>query len=516
MKNGKLFLVTLTFIVLGTLLSSAQKNTIDPDIKKLDRYFSNARVQWEVPGMAIGIIRNNQVVLLKGYGVADVRNGKNVDGDTRFAVASNTKAFTATALGMLIDEGLLNWDDKVTDHLPWFRLYDPYVTYNLTIRDMLSHRSGLKTFSGDLIWYGSNHSREEIVRRAAFLKPHHGFREVYGYSNILYLAAGLIVEQLSGMSWDDFIKTRLFLPLQMTNSNTSTTDLDLNGNTSMPHNDTDSRIIAINYLNWDNIAPAGSINSSASDMLKWLQFQLSMGTVNGNALIKESTLRETWEQQITLKVSAFSQKNFPSTHFRGYGLGWSLMDYKGRKVISHSGGYDGFISYSAFIPEENLGYVILTNKNSSLFVPLSYTILDAFLGGEQNDWSTNYFDLIEKSRKQEEEQKAKIAGERVSGTSPSLPAEEYCGKYTSEIYGSASVEYVSGQLLLSFDKTPIFHGTLNHWHFDTYTIVFPSVPSLPEGTVNFSINREAKVTGMVIDVPNPDFDFTELDFIKAQ
>lgn len=252
-KTSRLFIIILS-VITNIFAVSAQNN---PKIDALNQYIEDARIKWNIPAVAVGIIHNDTIVLLKGYGEREIGTGKTVDENTLFAVASNTKSFTATAIGMLVDEGKVKWDDPVTQYLPWFKLYDPYVTQNFTIRDLLTHKSGLTTFSGDLIWYGSTHSREEIVRRAAYLEPHHEFRTDFGYSNIMYLAAGLVIEQVSGMSWDAFIKKRILDPLLMDRTNTSTLALDIKGNTAIPHNETDGKVIAIPYLNWDNIAPAG-------------------------------------------------------------------------------------------------------------------------------------------------------------------------------------------------------------------------------------------------------------------
>lgn len=501
------------------LLISGSFNTraqVSPKANTLDTYFLEALSKWEVPGMAVAIIRNDTIELLKGYGVREIGNPGKVDENTLFAVASNTKSFTATAISMLIDEGKLKLDDKVVDYLPWFRLYDPYVTLNMTIRDLLCHRSGLETFSGDLIWYGSSYSRDEIIQRASFLKPNYGFRANYGYSNIMYLTAGQIIAKVSGMSWDEFISSRILTPLGMNHTNTSITKLDMKGNTAMPHNDVDDNVIAIQYLNWDNIGPAGSINSSAADMIKWIEFQLKKGKLNDQVLVSEKSLREQWSPQTIQKVSAFSEKLWPSTHFKTYGLGWGMMDYHGKKVISHSGGYDGMISFSAFVPEANLGFVILTNKNSSLYYPLSYKILDTYLSNDTIDWSSKFFDLIEKNKEAELIQKKEDEQLRISGTSPTLSLDKYVGSYISLIYGEAKVELVNDKLYLKFLPTPIFHSPLEHWQYNTFTIKFPDVPALPEGKVSFILGPDSDVEKMLIDVPNPDFDFTELDFIRQK
>lgn len=505
----RLIAITLS-VFASSFLSVAQQN---PSVDALKQYIEDARIKWKVPAVAVGIIYKDTIVLLDGFGEREVGTGKSVDKNTLFAVASNTKAFTAAAIGMLVDEGKADWDDPVTKYLPWFKLYNPYVNENLTIRDLLTHRSGLATFSGDLIWYGSDHSRNEILRRAQYLKPIHGFRAEFGYSNILYLAAGQIVEKISGMTWDEFLKQRIFEPLGMEHTNTSVSLLDLSGNTAIPHTDVDEKVIPIPYLNWDNIGPAGSINSSAADMLKWISLQLKNGKLNDQQLISARSLREMRSPQTIQNVSQFSERLWPSTHFNSYGMGWGLMDYHGKKVISHSGGYDGMVSYSGFVPEANLGFVILTNKNSSLFYTLMYKILDTFLSSDDFDWSTYFFDLNQKNQ----EAKAKAAEKdktEVKKSSPTLPLENYCGTYSSPMYGEVTVEMVKGALYLKFSHTKIFHAPLKHLEYNTFTLKFPDVPSLPSGKVAFVIGMDDKVEQLKIDVPNPDFDFTELDLMK--
>jgi hypothetical protein len=331
----------------------------------------------------------------------------------------------------------------------------------------------------------------------------------------MYLAAGQIVAEVSGMSWDEYISQYIFKPLGMKNTNTSINQLDLKGNTALPHNDVEEKIIAINYLNWDNIGPAGSINSSASDMIKWIQLQLNRGKFGNETIISEKSLREMWSPQTIQRVSFFSEKLWPSTHFKSYGLGWSLMDYHGKKVISHSGGYDGMISFTGFVPETNLGFVILTNINSSLYYPLSFKILDTYLSNDTTDWSTKFYELIEKNREAEFKSKEEEAPKFTSGTSPTLPLEKYTGTYLSEVYGEAKVELKDGKLYMSFVPTPIFHSQLEHWQYNTFKIRFPDVPSLPEGKAAFIIDTD-HIDRMLIDVPNPDFDFTELDFIRQK
>ena len=510
--RGSTLIILMVFCF--TLSLNAQKNNYKKQIKELDEYYENARVDWEVPGLAIGIIKDGQVILAEGYGQKDIRKDSPVNSKTMFSIASNTKAFTAAALAILVDEGKISWQDKVTDHIPWFKLYDPYVTANMTIRDLLCHRSGLATFSGDLLWYGTGYDRDEVIRRARYLEPVYGFREQFGYSNILYLTAGEIIPAVTGISWDDFIKDHFFNELGMDRSITSTYDIPGFDNVATPHTDYKDEVIAIEYLNWDNIAPAGAIISCVDDVLKWLDMQLNRGIYEGDTIFSARRGKEMWSPNTLLGVSSFVEENWPSMFFRSYGLGWGLQNYKGHKIVGHSGGYDGMISYTCMVPDEDLGFVILTNKNSSLYYPLIYKTLDVFLGGDEKDWSQFLLDLIDKRKEREKVAEKTREEERVKNTTPSLPLENYTGTYGGELYGDATVELINDQLTVQLVPAKKFKGKLTHWHFDTFEIIFDEFPSLPPGTCTFVLGADGKISEMKIDVPNPDFDFTELKFLK--
>jgi CubicO group peptidase (beta-lactamase class C family) len=505
------------FIFLLAAGSLFGQKDLDRKLNQLDKYYEQAVADWKVPGMAVAIVKDGNIIFSKGYGTRNIDSGEGVDGNTLFAVASNSKAFTTAALAMLIDEGKLDWDDRVRDYLPWFELYDPYVSDHFTIRDLLTHRSGLRTFSGDLIWYGTNLDREEVVRNARFLEPSFGFRGGYGYSNIMYLTAGLIVEAVSGMSWDDFVRTRILEPLHMDRTLSTTRALTGMDNVSAPHNDHHDSIITINWLNWDNIAPAGGLISSVNDMSKWLAFQLNKGiTPDGDTLLSARRFDEMWSAVTPQGVSSWSAETWPSTHFKAYGLGWAMFDYHGRKVLGHGGGYDGFISNTTFVPEEGLGMVFLTNKNSSLYYPMKFRTLDILLGaGEEKDWSADFLALIAQGDEREAQQRKKAEEERAKDSKPTLPAEAYLGTYHCEMYGNARVYMDGEKMMLHLEPTEIFVGSLSHWQYNTWKLVFEKVPSLPPGLVNFIIDEKGAVTEMQVDVPNPDFDFTELKFMKT-
>lgn len=506
-----------TFLLLIAVLHGfwLEAQTTPQQLEKLNAYYEQALADWNVPGMAIAIVRADTVLFSRGYGVIDIHTAQPVDENTLFAVASNTKAFTATALAMCADEGLLKFSDQVQKHLPWFKLYDPYVSSQMTIADLLSHRSGLKTFSGDLIWYGSNYSREEVIRRAAFLKPAHGFRAQFGYSNIMYLTAGEIIPRVTGISWDDFVEQRILQPLGMHRSVLHVRDLAKRDNVAQPHTYVDGKLRVIPWLDWDNIGPAGSLISSAKEMGKWIQFQLRNG-VQGNDTLVSPDLMHVLQSPFTINsVSQSSSRLFPTTHFKAYGLGWSLMDYRGRKIVSHNGGYDGMISQTLFIPEENIGFVILTNSLSSLYYPLMYKTLDVLLGAsDDKDWSSQVLAMVRDGEAQAAIEVQKAEASRDKNTRPSHPMEAYTGMYNSPIYDSVEVRMEDGKLYLAMLHTPDFQGSLTHWQHNTYKLEFPAAPSLPAGFVTFFTNRGGKVDKMEIFIDNPDFDFTELELTK--
>lgn len=499
-------LISLLLLFISTSIAYAQTARLD----SLDAYFQRSLKMWEVPGMAIGIVKDDSLIFAKGYGLKIIKNKKDkVDAHTLFPIASNTKAFTAAALARLVDEGKLSWETKVIDILPYFTLYDPYVTAHFTIIDLLSHRSGLATFSGDLLWYGSNYSREEVVKKLPFLKQKYEFRTHFGYSNIMYIAAGEIIAKLSAKPWEQYIQDEFLSPLGMKNTLTSISQLDKKSNVVRPHNKLNDEVFPIKFLNWDNISGAGALISNVTDMSYWLRMQLNEGTYKGHQYFspKQDLMMKT--PKTNHMVSKAYQKYWPSTHFRSYGLGWSLNDLHGRKIIAHSGGYDGIISYTCLVPEENLAFVILTNSNSSLYAAMQNRILDAFLAKDTIDWNLIYLPGQQKRDKRE----AIIVDENAP--KPSLELVKYSGVYADKAYGNVMISIKRGKLKLKMLHTEIFHSDITPFAADTMLIEFKDVPSLPQGKIYFHLTDD-DVEYMIIDVPNPDFDFTEFKFFKIK
>jgi CubicO group peptidase (beta-lactamase class C family) len=500
----RLFQIALLFLIVSLFQADSRFlfSATDP-LKGLDAYILKAMKDWELPGLAVAIVKDGKVVLAKGYGVREIGKNEPVNENTLFAIGSNTKAFTATALALLVQEKKLSWDDPVTDHLKGFQLYDPYVTRELTVRDLLSHRSGLGR-RGDALWYGQDYGREEILRRIRFLKPNSSFRSQFGYQNIMFLAAGQIIPAVSEMSWDDFIKGRIFRPLGMMRSNTSTKDLQNVDNVAAPHTKKNGKVIAIPYRNIDNIAPAGSINSSVLEMAQWHRFQLGNGKFEGKQILDPAILQVTHDPQIIMPVGPEQKKDFPSTHFVAYGFGWVLQDYRGRQIIWHNGGIDGMLSQQGFLPEENLGIVVLTNSDRNrLDSALFFRIVDAFLGEPVKDWSQTFLTQAKEFEVKGEEARKKAEESRVRNTKPSLEVTNYGGNYENEMYGTAEVKNEAGKLILYFNSKPM--GALDHWHYDTFRVNPEAFGSfrfndfLENTLVTFRLNTQGRVSGMDIE-----------------
>jgi CubicO group peptidase (beta-lactamase class C family) len=460
----------------------------------LDAYIEKAMREWNVPGLGVAIVKNDSVVLAKGYGVREAGKPTPADANTIFAIGSNTKAFTGAAIGMLVDEGKMRWDDPVTRYLPTFQLHDPYVTREITIRDVLSHRSGLGR-RADLLWYGSPFDRTEVLRRIRHLVPNSSFRSQYGYQNVMYLAAGEASAAAAGSSWDDLIKERILRPLGMNESSTSVAGLPAGGNVATPHLQLDGRATPTPWRNIDNAAPAGSINSSAAEMTRWVRMQLAGGAFGGKQLLRPRTHAETWTPQTILPSP--SDTLFPSTHFTTYGLGWVLQDYLGRKQIWHTGGIDGMLSEVRLVPEEKLGIVVLSNSEGhNMNSAIVYRILDAYLGAPERDWSAVFLARYKASlARQDSVQKARLAA-RVKGTKPSLPLAGYAGTYTDSLYGETKLALENGRLVLTFGTA--FTGELEHWHHDTFRITWRD-RRMGSGFVTFALGATGKVARMDVE-----------------
>jgi CubicO group peptidase (beta-lactamase class C family) len=488
-----------------------------PDLAALDARIAQAQRDWPVPGLAVVVVKDGEAVLLKGYGEREIGSGEPVDEHTLFAIASNSKAFTSAALAMLEEEGKLSWDDPVTKHLPWFKLYDPYVSQKMLIRDLLCHRSGLGTYSGDLLWYGTDYSAEEVVRRARHVPQAGPFRASYGYSNLMFITAGEVLETASGVPWSTFVEGRIFDPLGMDRTVTSTSELSGMANVATPHKNFVDRVEPIEWYNWDAMAAAGGIISSVHDLASWMEVQLGQGEADGVHLFSPASSREMWTVHTPRRVSESSRQSSPSTHFRGYGLGWGLNDDRGRLVVSHGGGYDGMFSRVVLVPEENLGIAVLTNAMTSITTAISNTILDAYLGGEERDWSGNLLRSWRSNREAFEARQDRFEESRKAGAEASLPLPEYQGRFGGPMYGDATVTLEDGGLVLRLLPNPDLVADLLHLHHDTFLIQWRNTFAwFGKGAATFILDPFGKVTEVKLDVPNDDLWFYELELKRRQ
>jgi CubicO group peptidase (beta-lactamase class C family) len=484
-----------TLIALGfLLLLPAQGRAQEEPLSGLDEFISRVMETWRAPGIALAVVRNDSVLLAKGYGVKDVSTGALLDERSLMAVASTSKAFTAAALGMLVDEGLISWDDKVTDHLPDFQLYDPYVTREFTIRDLLTHRGGLPR--GDRLWYGSPFDRQEVIRRVRYLEPAWSFRAHYGYQNIMFLTAGELIEALTGTSWDDFLRLGIFQPLGMTTTTTTTRGISDLPNVATPHVIMEGEVTPVGWRDFDNVGGAGAVNSNAWEMAQWVRMQLGGGVYEGRRLLSDSVMKEMHTPQTVIRMSETTERLFPETHFQAYGMGWSLQDYRGRKVVRHGGSLDGMRTHVGMIPEEGLGVVVITNLNNSWIPQLVlFHIFDEFLGSQGKDWNKVIHEVYLEDKAESEERRARDEDARVLGTSPSLPLADFVGSYSDVLYGEAVITLEGGRLKL--EVGPSFVGVLEHWNFDTFRAVWED-EQLGRAWVEFRLDRTGKVEEMEV------------------
>jgi CubicO group peptidase (beta-lactamase class C family) len=489
------FIAILFFLFVSLLPAQNSK------VKEIDEYIDKAVKDWQMPGVAVAIVKNDTVIFAKGYGVRDLNKGGAVDENTLFVIASCTKAFTTASLAMLAGEGKIAWNDPVTKYLKDFQMYDPWVTKEITIRDLITHRSGLETFSGDIMWLGSNYDRKEVIRRARYLKPTSSFRTKFGYQNIMFSAAGEIIPAVTDTSWDDFVKARILTPLGMKRSVTRISDLVKMDNIASAHQFRGGKTSVIGYYPVDNVAPAAAINSSVSEVAQWIRLQMGNGSYNGKRIIPASSFFELHMNQMAMGSG-------------NYGLGWFISYYKGKRVVDHGGGMPGMISEVCLVPEEKLGFVILTNLDCSFTTVVKNKILDEYLGGKQTDWSRqllpqkNYTDNMIKA------EYAKREKNRTQNTQPSLPLEKYTGTYEDQMYGNSKVSIKEGKLYLEMLPSKTFKGELKHWHYDTFYVDWDE-EFLTRGWIKFDLDFNGNVKQMSMEVPcSPDFIFTELLFKK--
>jgi len=508
----KKFLLLFVLSIFFTSEIIAQSNT-KVNLNELDSYFEKMVKDWDLPSASIGIVKDGELIFKGNYGVKEVGKKEQPNENTLYAIASNSKAFTSAVIGMLVQEGKLDWNDKVKKHLPYFAMYDDWVSEHITIRDILSHRVGLGTFSGDNVWYKSNISSEEIIKRIQHVPQAYEFRSGYGYSNLMYITAGEIIKTVTGKSWAENVKERIFIPLGMDRSIATLGELKAKGNYATPHARKDDKNYTIPWVNWDNVGATGGVISSVEDVSKWMIFNMNHGIHKGDTLLTKNTRNMVWRPHTNHYVDQ-TEKNDFGRHFNAYALGWGISDYHGKLRIGHTGGYDGMITAVTLIPEENLGVVVLTNGVKSPIMAATYYALDQFLGVETKDWSTLHLERTNKYYEGDTRISDRQAKREV-GTKPTIELKNMLGDYGSKLGGNISISEKNKELTLSFENAPLLEATLTHWHHDVWEIHWKHPQAwFSFGTLKFNTDNNMKVLGFDFDVPNDDFFFEELKPFK--
>jgi CubicO group peptidase (beta-lactamase class C family) len=523
-KLSSLRAIGLCLALALAVLSPASAQVLPPNF---DALVARAMKTFEVPGMSIAVVKDGKVVLAKGYGVRKLGEPAAVDAQTLFGIASNTKAFTATALGLLVEEGKIEWDAPVVRYLPWFQMSDPYVTRELTVRDLLVHRSGLGGGAGDLLlWPETTYSRHEIVRRFRSIPLARSFRYAYAYDNILYLAAGEVIEAVSGKPWEDFITERILKKVGMASSRPRHS-ADISGrNVAIPYSPLDTGLSPRAIEENDSVNPAGGILSCADDMAKWMLVHLNEGELpDGGRLITERT-----ERELTTLVTPIAISDPPAElttqrmNFNGYALGFRVNDYRGRKLVHHTGEIMSYVSWLVMVPELELGIAILTSQVSSeAYRSVIYTILDQAMGATPTDWVSAYLKVRDRRRASTAEAVKTAEAKRDAAAKPSLALADYAKTYEDAWYGPIVITLegagAAAHLVMSFAKTPGMVGDMAHWSRETFVVRWRDRELRADAYVTFSLGREGAIVEARMKPVSPDtdesYDFRDL-LLKPQ
>jgi CubicO group peptidase (beta-lactamase class C family) len=485
---------------------------------------------FDVPGIAIAIVKDGQVLAARGFGVRKLGAPEKVDGKTLFEVASNSKAFTAAALAMLVDEGKLAWDDPVTKHLPDFQMYDAYVTHEMTVRDLLTHRSGLGLGAGDLLWWPTtSFSTDEIIHKLRYIAPSTSFRSSYAYDNLLYIVAGKIIAAKSGKTWGETIRERILTPVGMAGTTTSLLENEGNPNIANAHSKINEKIAAVKAMPVPNAVGAVGINTNAEDIARWMNVLLAGGTLPAGADGKEARLfsakqaRELWTAQTPMRTGEPNARLAGTrANFAAYGLGFQLRDYHGRLLALHSGALQGFYSKVVMVPEEKLGIAILTNAESGGSLnALQWQLLGRLVDkDDRTDWIGTVAAVDEEMHAKEKARLASTGAARSAKSQPSLPRTAYDGDYQDPWYGIATIKHVGGRQVLSLSRTPDLSGELEHYQHDTFIVRWKERNFNADAYVTFALNPDGSIERMKMQPISTEtdfsYDFQDLSFTPVK
>lgn len=495
-----------------------------PEMDGFDAFVEQALKDWKVPGVAIAVVKGDKVILLKGYGFRDAEKQLPVTPQTLFAIGSITKSFTVTTLGMMMDEGKLDWDQPVRNVFPGFKMFDPVLTEQMTVRDLVTHRSGLPRH--DLVWYTSDFSREDLVRRLQYLEPNKPLRSTFQYNNLMFMTAGYIAGQLNGTSWEDAVRARILGPLGMTGTNFSELATQNSGDFGQPYRKGSDLKAEVKRIPFDAqcpdtcaLGPAGEINSNVTDMSKYVLFHMNHGEAAGQQLLSQNNSVQMQVPQMSLPGAP----DFPELSETSYGMGFFLSAYRGHKEVGHGGNIDGFSAELGFLPAEKIGVVVLTNEDGTpLPGIIAYNVFDRMLGLEQVPWSKRFLDLEQKQKQGEQEAKDKGYVPRKTGTHPSHDLKEYGGEYSNPGYGIATITRDGDTFKLTLNKV---NRNLEHYHYDVFQVPDNPQDDFAKLKVMFlsDLNGEISSLSMPLE-PNtndivftrmPDKQLTDRRFIEA-
>lgn len=477
--------IRITALLVTLLLSlpslQAQK-LLPPDFEE---WIQQGMEKWEIPGMALSVVYQGEPVYMKGFGVKKAGEADPVDEHTQFGIASVSKHMTAISLGLLVDEGVLNWHDPVREFLPWFELSDPWATNYVTLHDLLTHQVGVGRILGNRLQYLTNRSRYELMYRMRYHEFEKPFRSAHVYSNSMYTVAGEVAAAVSGRDWDSLMQDRLFRRLNMSRTNTSILDLD-ETNAAWPHQYIKGEVIPINRRNWDVASAAGGVNSTAADMASWMIMQLSDGNFNGTRIIRSETLREIQTPKVSLPITSTEAPQ------QSYGYGYRITDYRGYRILAHGGATDGMNSNYVLIPQLGLGIMVMTNTFNNFMNAIPYHIIDHILGVDGPDWMEAYFDSYTRQFASATQLREEFHSTRIPDTAPTHSLPFYTGRFHNNLYDAITIRKENGQLLLTLFDDPDLVAQLEHWHHNMFRVVWNN-RALREEFIQFHMSDRGSI-----------------------
>ena len=491
----KLFTILFLTVSITSLFAQKNKPSLQADITAFDNYVQKTMQDWQIPGMAVAIVKNNEIIFSKGYGVREIGTNKKVDTKTIFVCASTTKAMTAACMGILVDEGKINWSDPVIKYLPQFKLYDPYVTRELTIQDLFLHNSGVG--NTDYLWGDNKLTDDEILAKMQLVKPSYSFRSSFIYQNVFYLVAGKVIEKVSGKAWQLFIKENIFDPLGMQHTKALLKDVK-DDNQAMPHFLINNKPTLIAMDTADAIGPAGSVNSCADDIALWMKCMIDSSKYKNSRLVKPATWQYLLQPKTMVPASEFyPTQSVTKPGFTTYAMGWFQQDYKGHKLNFHTGSLAGAVAIHAQLPDRKFGIYVFENlDHAELRHALMYKAIDLFELGGTTDWSASFKTMYDSLKIANSKKDSANIPAQILTAAPLLKLESYTGVFEDELYGSIKIELVNNELKATLNNT--LHATLSHFHFNTFRTIYTK-KQYPADYYNFQLDEHAIVTGLAIN-----------------